>query len=52
MSDPGVLETLPVREWACGFAEVIKTGLLAGGRLWEMVRDWEPGRGTPSSGSS
>jgi 3-dehydroquinate synthetase len=25
---------------------VIKTALLAGGRLWEMVREWEPGRGT------
>jgi 3-dehydroquinate synthetase len=25
---------------------VIKTGLLAGGRLWEMVCDWEPGRGS------
>jgi shikimate kinase / 3-dehydroquinate synthase len=47
VSDPGVLETLPVREWACGFAEVIKTALLAGGRLWEMVRGWEPGRGSP-----
>ena len=45
--DPAVLETLPVREWACGFAEVIKTGLLAGGLLWELVRGWEPGRGTP-----
>ena len=47
VSDPSVLETLPVREWASGFAEVIKTALLAGGRLWEMVREWEPGRGTP-----
>ena len=45
VTDPGLLETLPVREWACGFAEVIKTGLLAGGRLWEMVQAWEPGRG-------
>ena len=45
LTDPGLLETLPVREWACGFAEVIKTGLLAGGRLWEMVLRWEPGRG-------
>ena len=26
---------------------MIKTGLLAGGRLWELVRGWEPGRGTP-----
>jgi 3-dehydroquinate synthase len=47
VADPGVLETLPVREWACGFAEVIKTALLAGGRLWEIVRSWEPGRGAP-----
>ncbi len=46
VADPGLLETLPVREWACGFAEVIKTGLLAGGRLWDMVTAWEPGRGT------
>jgi shikimate kinase/3-dehydroquinate synthase len=46
VTDPGLLETLPVREWSCGFAEVIKTGLLAGGRLWEMVCDWEPGRGS------
>jgi shikimate kinase / 3-dehydroquinate synthase len=44
--DPAVLETLPVREWACGFAEVVKTALLAGGRLWELVRGWGPGRGS------
>jgi 3-dehydroquinate synthetase len=25
----------------------VKTGLLAGGRLWELVRAWEPGRGSP-----
>jgi shikimate kinase/3-dehydroquinate synthase len=49
VADPAVLETLPLKEWACGFAEVIKTGLLAGGRLWEMVQSWEPGRGTPES---
>src|SRR4051812_17502995 len=47
VADPGVLDTLPLREWAAGFAEVIKTGLLAGGRTWEMVTGWEPGRGTP-----
>ena len=35
VADPGVLDTLPLREWAAGFAEVIKTGLLAGGRTWE-----------------
>ena len=47
VSDPAVLETLPVREWASQFSEVIKTGLLSGGRLWDLVRRWEPGRGTP-----
>ena len=26
-------------------AEVVKTGLLAGGRLWELVEGWEPGIG-------
>ena len=35
VADPGVLDTLPLREWTAGFAEVIKTGLLAGGRTWE-----------------
>ncbi len=47
VADPGVLDTLPLREWACGFAEVVKAGLLAGGRLWKLVREWQPGRGTP-----
>jgi shikimate kinase / 3-dehydroquinate synthase len=47
VADPAMLDTLPVREWACGFAEVVKTALLAGGRLWELVRGWEPGRGSP-----
>ena len=49
VSDPAVLETLPVREWASQFAEVIKTGLLAGGRLWQLVTEWEPGRGSPEA---
>ncbi len=47
VADPAVLDTLPVREWACGFAEVVKTALLSGGRLWELVRGWAPGRGAP-----
>jgi 3-dehydroquinate synthase len=45
--DPATVETLPLREWSSGFAEVVKTGLLAGGRLWDLVREWEPGRGSP-----
>jgi shikimate kinase/3-dehydroquinate synthase len=43
--DPLLLDSLPAREWAGGMAEVIKTGLLTGGRLWELVERWEPGTG-------
>ncbi|HEU4656587.1 MAG TPA: iron-containing alcohol dehydrogenase [Capillimicrobium sp.] len=35
--DVGMLETLPERERAAGRAEVIKTALIAGGRLWDRV---------------
>ena len=45
LCDPALLETLPPREWAGGMAEVVKTALLAGGRLWELVEGWEPGMG-------
>jgi shikimate kinase/3-dehydroquinate synthase len=34
--DPAVLETLPDGERQAGMAEVVKTGLLAGERLWEL----------------
>ena len=34
---PGVLRTLPREELAAGYAEVVKTALIAGGRLWERV---------------
>jgi shikimate kinase/3-dehydroquinate synthase len=36
--DPLTLTTLPEAEWAAGYAEVVKTALIAGGRLWELVR--------------
>ncbi len=36
--DPSALATLPPAELAAGWAEVIKTALIAGGRLWERVR--------------
>jgi len=35
---PELLETLPPEERAAGYAEVVKTALIAGGRLWERVR--------------
>jgi shikimate kinase/3-dehydroquinate synthase len=38
MVDPATLDTLPDEELSAGWAEVIKTGLLAGGSLWERVR--------------
>lgn len=39
LADPGLLATLPEAELAAGFAEVLKTALIAGGGLWERVRD-------------
>jgi shikimate kinase/3-dehydroquinate synthase len=38
LADPTVLRTLPREELAAGFVEVVKTGLIAGGELWERVR--------------
>jgi shikimate kinase/3-dehydroquinate synthase len=38
LADPRTLETLPPEELAAGFAEVLKTALIAGGTLWERVR--------------
>jgi shikimate kinase / 3-dehydroquinate synthase len=34
--DPALLQTLPEPERRAGMAEVVKTGLLAGERLWEL----------------
>jgi shikimate kinase/3-dehydroquinate synthase len=41
LADTETLKTLPAEELAAGFAEVLKTGLLAGGSLWERVRTME-----------
>jgi len=38
IADPGTLATLPQAELAAGYAEVVKTALIAGGRLWDAVR--------------
>jgi shikimate kinase/3-dehydroquinate synthase len=42
VSDPLALTSLPDREWRAGWAEVVKTALLAGSPLWGRVRDLEP----------
>jgi 3-dehydroquinate synthase len=41
IADTGTLATLPAGEMAAGFAEVVKTALIAGGSLWERVRTLE-----------
>ncbi|MDQ3725199.1 MAG: bifunctional shikimate kinase/3-dehydroquinate synthase [Actinomycetota bacterium] len=41
LADTATLETLPREELAAGFVEALKTGLLAGGPLWERVRSIE-----------
>ena len=41
IADTTALATLPRAELAAGFAEVVKTGLIAGGPLWDRVRSIE-----------
>ncbi len=44
ITDTGALATLPAAELSAGYAEVVKTALIAGGALWERVRGgagWE-----------
>ena len=41
LADPRTLATLPEAELAAGWAEVIKTALIAGGPLWSRVRRGE-----------
>jgi shikimate kinase/3-dehydroquinate synthase len=38
LADVDTLRTLPPEELAAGYAEVVKTALIAGGWLWELVR--------------
>ncbi len=40
--DPATLATLPSEELAAGYAEVVKTALIAGGSLWARVRRGGP----------
>ncbi len=40
--DPETLRTLPTEELAAGYAEVVKTALIAGGPLWARVRRGGP----------
>jgi shikimate kinase/3-dehydroquinate synthase len=37
LTDPSALSTLPAAELAAGYAEVVKTALIAGGALWDRV---------------
>jgi shikimate kinase/3-dehydroquinate synthase len=37
IADPATLETLQPAELAAGYAEVVKTGLIAGGALWDRL---------------
>jgi shikimate kinase/3-dehydroquinate synthase len=41
LCDPAALDTLPPEEAAAGYAEVVKTALIAGGGLWARVRQGE-----------
>jgi shikimate kinase/3-dehydroquinate synthase len=40
--DPDTLGSLPPRELAAGWVEVLKTGLIAGGELWRRVQEDAP----------
>ncbi len=39
LADTDALQTLPAPELASGYAEVVKTALIAGGALWERIRN-------------
>ncbi|MGO9751273.1 MAG: bifunctional shikimate kinase/3-dehydroquinate synthase [Solirubrobacteraceae bacterium] len=38
IADTATLQSLPAAEVAAGYAEIVKTALIAGGQLWERVR--------------
>lgn len=42
LTDPSTLATLPAAEFAAGYAEVVKTALIAGGALWAKVASGAP----------
>jgi shikimate kinase/3-dehydroquinate synthase len=42
LCDPATLDTLPGEEAAAGYAEVVKSALIAGGSLWARVRQGGP----------
>ena len=42
ITDTSALETLPEAEVASGYAEVLKSALIAGGELWRRLSDDEP----------
>jgi shikimate kinase / 3-dehydroquinate synthase len=42
ITDPRTLATLPEADLCAGFAEILKTGLIAGDRLWDDVRSMPP----------
>jgi shikimate kinase/3-dehydroquinate synthase len=42
IADPATLQTLPPEELAAGYAEVVKTGLISGGALWDRITAGAP----------
>ncbi|MCW3041737.1 MAG: bifunctional shikimate kinase/3-dehydroquinate synthase [Solirubrobacterales bacterium] len=40
--DTSTLGTLPIEEYAAGYAEVVKTALISGGALWERIAAGDP----------
>ena len=38
LTDPALLDSLPAAEHAAGYAEIVKTALIAGGPVWARVR--------------